>query len=140
MRLGIENEPEEWQVENLRDISENVFQKIRDYFGVPVAVSSGFRSPELNEAIGGSTKSQHCKGFALDLDADVFGRITNAEIFQFVKDNLEFDQMIWEFGTDEEPDWVHISYVCNENIYVSLCHISSIHLIFFGSVVYSEEL
>jgi len=73
-------------------------------------VSSGYRGKQLNKAIGGSKYSQHMVGEALDLDADVYGRITNADIFNFVKDNLVWDQMIWEFGDDEEPNWVHISY------------------------------
>ena len=72
-------------------------------------MSSGYRGKQLNKA-GGSKYSQHMVGEALDLDADVFGRITNADIFNFVKDNLIWDQMIWEFGDDEEPNWVHISY------------------------------
>ena len=67
---------------------------------------SGYRGKQLNKAIGGSKYSQHMVGEALDLDADVYGRITNADIFNFVKDNLVWDQMIWEFGDDEEPNWV----------------------------------
>ena len=83
---------------------------IRDHFGVPIGVSSGYRSKALNKAIGGSKYSQHMIGEALDIDADIYGKVTNAEIFNFVKNNLEWDQMIWEFGDDEEPNWVHISY------------------------------
>ena len=109
-RLGIDNRPEDWEIDNLRAIAENVFQPIRDHFGVPVGVSSGYRSKKLNKAIGGSKYSQHMIGEALDLDADIYGRITNADIFNYVKENLEWDQMIWEFGDDEEPNWVHVSY------------------------------
>jgi hypothetical protein len=109
-RLGIDNTPEAWEIHNLRAVAENVFQPIRDHFGVPIGVSSGYRSKELNKAIGGSKYSQHMIGEALDIDADIFGRVTNAEIFNFVKNNLEWDQMIWEFGDDKEPNWVHISY------------------------------
>lgn len=109
-RLGIDNTPEDWEIHNLRAVAENVFQPIRDHFGVPIGVSSGYRSKELNKAIGGSKYSQHMIGEALDIDADIFGRVTNAEIFNFVKNNLEWDQMIWEFGDDKEPNWVHISY------------------------------
>ena len=76
----------------------------------PIAVTSGYRSRELNDAIGGSSRSQHCYGEALDLDADVYGVITNKDIFHYIQDNLNFDQLIWEFGTDEEPAWVHVSY------------------------------
>ena len=74
-------------------------------------MSSGYRSPELNRAIGGSKRSQHMQGRALDLDADVFGGFSNAELFHYIKDNLEFDQMVWEFGDGDNPSWVHVSYV-----------------------------
>lgn len=109
-RLGLENQPGEKEVANLKAIAENVFQPIRDHFGVPIYVSSGYRSPKLNSAIGGSRTSQHCQGRALDLDADIFGRVTNAEIFHYIKDCLDFDQLIWEFGDDTNPAWVHVSY------------------------------
>jgi len=109
-RLGIDNTPEDWEIHNLRAVAENVFQPVRDHFGVPIAVSSGYRSKKLNKAIGGSKYSQHMIGEALDLDADVYGKVTNAEIFNYIKKNLEWDQMIWEFGDDEEPNWVHVSY------------------------------
>lgn len=109
-RLGIKNLPEEWEIDNLRAVAENIFQPIRDHFGVPIGVSSGYRSKELNKAIGGSKYSQHMIGEALDIDADIYGRVTNADIFNFVRENLDWDQMIWEFGDDDQPDWVHISY------------------------------
>ena len=110
-RHGIKNEPSEKQINNLKEIAEHVFQPLRDHFGVPIYVSSGYRSPRLNSIIGGSVTSQHCQGRALDLDADVFGRISNADIFKYIKDNLDFDQLIWELGTDHSPAWVHVSYV-----------------------------
>ena len=109
-RLGIENNPEQWEINNLRAVAENVFQPVRDHFGVPIGVSSGYRSKALNKAIGGSKYSQHMIGEALDIDADIYGKVTNAEIFNYIKNNLEFDQIIWEFGDDEEPNWVHVSY------------------------------
>lgn len=109
-RLGIPNTPEQWEINNLRAVAENVFQPVRDHFGVPIGVSSGYRSKALNKAIGGSKYSQHMIGEALDIDADIYGRVTNAEIFNYIKNNLEWDQMIWEFGDDEEPNWVHVSY------------------------------
>jgi hypothetical protein len=74
-------------------------------------VSSGYRSAELNKAIGGSVRSQHVEGRALDLDADVFGGCTNSEIFECIRENVEFDQLIWEFGDQNNPDWVHVSFV-----------------------------
>jgi len=110
-RLGINNTPDDWTTENLRAIAECVFQPLRDAFGCPIYVSSGYRSDELNRAIGGSPRSQHVQGRALDLDADVFGRCTNSQIFNWIRENLEFDQMVWEFGDSDNPDWVHVSYV-----------------------------
>ena len=110
-RLGIENEPEAWEKKNLSVIAEEVFQKVRDHFEVPIAVTSGYRCKELNEAIGGSKYSQHVQGRALDLDADVFGGVTNAEIFYYIKECLDFDQLIWEFGDEAEPDWINVSYI-----------------------------
>tara|TARA_R110002020_G_scaffold70277_2_gene182470 strand:+ start:1541 stop:2002 length:462 start_codon:yes stop_codon:yes gene_type:complete len=109
-RLGIDNTPSEWEVNNLTAIADHIFQPIRDHFGVPIGVSSGFRCKELNKAIGGSKYSQHMIGEALDIDADIYGKVTNADIFNYIKKNLEWDQMIWEFGNDEEPNWVHVSY------------------------------
>lgn len=111
-RLGIDNVPDdEWVIENLRQVADRIFQPCRDHFGSPLYVSSGYRSPELNRAIGGSKRSQHIQGRALDLDADVFGGFSNAELFHYIKENLEFDQMVWEFGDGDNPSWVHVSYV-----------------------------
>tara|TARA_B100000674_G_C37841992_1_gene915765 strand:+ start:499 stop:960 length:462 start_codon:yes stop_codon:yes gene_type:complete len=112
-RLGLENKPNEEQLANMKTIAEKVFQPLREWVGAPIKINSFFRSPELNKAIGGSTKSQHCKGQAIDID-DTFGHATNAEMYNWVKENIEFDQMIWEFGTDKNPNWVHISYVSPE--------------------------
>lgn len=116
-RKGIDNSPENKRhVENMALLAINVFQPIREAFCVPLFVSSGYRSKELNVAIGGSsTTSQHMKGQAMDLDADRFGRVTNAEIFHFIKDNLDFDQLIWEYGDCSNPDWVHVSYKSEDN-------------------------
>jgi len=114
-RLGINNTPDDWTIENLRAVAECIFQPLRDSFGVPIFVSSGYRSAELNKAIGGSKRSQHVQGRALDLDADVFGSCTNAQIFDYIRKNLEFDQLIWEFGTEDNPDWVHVSFVRDGN-------------------------
>ena len=112
-RLGIKNNPNAEQMENMITIAKEVFEPLRAYVGGPIKINSFFRSPELNKAIGGSTKSQHCHGQAIDLD-DTFGRCTNAEMYEFIKKHLDFDQMIWEFGDDENPDWVHVSYVSEE--------------------------
>ena len=108
-RLGIDNTPDSEQFSNMIYVAENVFQPIREHFNTLIYISSFFRSEALNKAIKGSINSTHKKGEAMDLDADVYGGVTNAEIFNYIKDNLEFDQLIWEFGTDEEPAWVHVS-------------------------------
>ena len=109
-RKGIDNSPNNDHLESLEDIAKDIFQPLRDDLGV-IYVSSGYRSDALNKAIGGSRKSQHSKGEALDLDNDnKNGAASNTEIFNYIKDNLDFDQLIWEFGTDEKPDWVHVSY------------------------------
>ena len=91
-------------------IAEMIFQPLRSYVGGPIKITSFFRSPELNQAIGGSKSSQHCKGQAMDLD-DVYGYKTNAEMFDYIRENLDFDQLIWEFGDDNNPNWIHVSYV-----------------------------
>jgi len=109
-RLGIKNIPSEEEINNLIDIAQNVFQPLRDHFNVPIAVSSGYRCKKLNKAVGGSKTSEHMEGRALDLDADTFGGVTNKEIFEYIKNNLEFNQLIWEFGDDDNPAWVHVSY------------------------------
>ncbi len=110
LRLGIDNTPTEEHKENMVKLAEEVFEPLRAYVGGPIKINSFYRSPELNKAIGGSSKSQHCHGQAMDID-DTFGRMTNAEMFEFIREHLDFDQMIWEFGDDDNPDWVHVSYV-----------------------------
>ena len=112
-RLGIKNEPLKSHYKNMCTIADEVFEPLRSWVGGPIKINSFYRSPELNKAIGGSSKSQHCKGQAIDLD-DTFGRATNAEMYEFIKKYLDFDQMIWEFGNEENPDWVHVSYVSPE--------------------------
>ena len=113
-RRGIDNTPNNDQLLKMVSVAEEVFEPLRSYVGGPIKINSFFRCPELNTAIGGSSKSQHCKGQAIDID-DTFGRMTNAEMYNFIKDNLEFDQIIWEFGDDDNPDWVHVSYVSSKD-------------------------
>ena len=115
IRRGISNEPTIEHMENLKQVAENIFQPLRDKFKVPIAITSGYRSADLNKAIGGSITSQHCKGQALDIDADVYGGLTNKEIFDYIKDSLDFDQLIWEFGNKNNPSWVHCSFISNGN-------------------------
>ena len=112
-RLDIDNEPNNEQMDNMCLIAQEVFEPLRMWVGGPIKINSFFRSPKLNKAIGGSGKSQHCHGQAIDLD-DTFGRATNAEMYDFIKEHLDFDQMIWEFGNEDNPDWVHVSYVSED--------------------------
>ena len=112
-RLGIDNSPSELDLVRMQTIAEKVFEPLREWVGGPIAINSFYRSPKLNSAIGGSKSSQHCIGCALDLD-DNYGYKTNAEMFDYIKNNLDYDQMIWEFGTDENPNWVHVSYVSED--------------------------
>jgi hypothetical protein len=108
-RRGISNMPTPEHIENFKKLAENVFQPIRDHFGKPIRISSGYRSKALNTAVGGSLSSQHCTGEAIDIDMDGTD-ITNAQIFHFIKDNLNFDQLIAEFPENSNPAWVHVSY------------------------------
>jgi len=110
VRKGIKNEPDAYQLQNMQTLAENVFEPIREHFGVPIAINSFFRSPKLNKAIGGAAGSQHTQGRAIDID-DTLGGVSNKQMFEWIKENLDFDQLIWEFGNDSNPDWVHVSYV-----------------------------
>tara|TARA_R110002073_G_scaffold157039_1_gene312312 strand:- start:1277 stop:1732 length:456 start_codon:yes stop_codon:yes gene_type:complete len=109
-RRGISNDPDDEQLVNMELIAEKVFEPLREYVGGPIKINSFFRSPDLNKAIGGSSKSQHCKGQAIDID-DTFGVVANSDMYNYIKNNLDFDQLIWEFGDDDNPNWVHVSYV-----------------------------
>lgn len=110
-RRGIDNTPTPQHLESMKMLAENIFQPMRDSFGVPIYVSSGYRSEELNKAIGGSRTSQHSKGEAMDIDMDGHSsEVDNQEVFYYILNNLDFDQLIWEFGSDTKPDWVHVSY------------------------------
>jgi hypothetical protein len=110
-RHGIDNTPTAEHLENFKLLAEKVFEPIRLHFGTPIHISSGYRSEALNKFIKGSASSQHCKGQAIDIDMDGSSNgVTNKMIFDFIKEKLDFDQLIWEFGTDSNPDWVHVSY------------------------------
>jgi hypothetical protein len=111
-RAGISNMPTDAHLENIKLLCEKVLEPIRIHFARPIILSSGYRSAALNRAVGGSSSSQHCSGEAADIDMDGTN-VTNAQIFNYIKDNLEFDQLIWEFGTDTNPNWVHVSYESN---------------------------
>ena len=110
-RRGISNMPTAAHIANFKLLAEKVFEPIRTHFGKPIHISSGYRSEALNKAIGGSLTSQHCSGEAIDIDMDGSSNgVTNKMVFDYIKDNLNFDQLIFEFGTDSAPDWVHVSY------------------------------
>jgi hypothetical protein len=110
-RKGISNMPTPEHLENFKKLAQNIFEPIRKHFGVPIHISSGYRSKALNTAIGGSLTSQHCSGEAIDIDMDGSANgVTNKMVFDFIKANLNFDQLIWEFGTKDAPDWVHVSF------------------------------
>jgi hypothetical protein len=112
-RKGIDNTPSETQVEAMKLLAEKIFEPLREWVGGPIKVNSFFRSEALNESIGGASSSQHCKGQAIDID-DVYGKKTNADMYHWIQTNLDYDQMIWEFGTDMQPNWIHVSYVSEE--------------------------
>ncbi len=111
LRKGIDNKPADPSViTNLQVLCEKVLQPVRDHFGKPVVINSGYRSPKLNKAIGGSNKSQHTKGEAADIEIP---GLSNKELAEYIEDNLPFDQLILEFynGVDPNSGWVHVSYV-----------------------------
>ena len=110
LRLGIDNVPGNNELQNMKLIAEKVFEPLRDFVDGPIRINSFFRNIALNKAIGGSRKSQHCKGQAIDID-DTFGVMPNSAMFNWIQDSGNFDQLIWEFGDQDNPDWVHVSYV-----------------------------
>ena len=114
IQLGIDNTPPPEVIENIKLWASQIFQPIRDHFGVPIGLNSMYRCPALNAAVGGASSSQHTKGEAGDLDADRYGHITNRDIFEFVRDNLYYDQMII-YNSKDEPDFVHVSYSKHQN-------------------------
>jgi len=115
-RHGIDNTPTAEHLENFKLLADKVFEPIREHFITPIFISSGYRSKALNSFIKGSASSQHCTGQAIDIDMDGSnGEVTNRMVFDFIKNKLDFDQLIWEFGTDFNPDWVHVSYVKGKN-------------------------
>jgi len=110
----IKNVPTETHLKNMKVTADKVFQPLRKWCEHPIRINSFYRSPELCEKIGSTTKSQHTKGQAIDMTTK--GEKSNRELFEWLKENSDFDQMIWEFGgdpaqEDSSPQWIHISYV-----------------------------
>ena len=112
-KLEIDNTPNEDQLNNMQNLAEDLFEPLRERVGKPILVNSFFRCEELNKAISGSaTTSQHIQGCAIDLDAT---GIENCELFYIIKNEFEFDKLIWELGDDNNPAWIHVSYVKGKN-------------------------
>lgn len=113
---GIANVPDKDSLQRMKLVASKIFEPTRKGLGDrPIFVSSFYRSPEVNRKAGGSPTSDHPKGKAIDMDGDVFQIPSNKDIFKFIYENVTFDQLIWEFGTDENPAWVHVSYDPNHN-------------------------
>ena len=111
IRLSIDNKPNDYQLQNMELIAEKVFEPLRKAVGGPIKINSFFRSEDLNKAIGGSTRSQHCQGRAIDLD-DNYGYMSNNDMYNYIKNNLDFDQLIFEFPDNKgNASWIHVSYV-----------------------------
>ena len=108
-KKDIENTPSEMAIQNMKKLAKNVFEPLREWASEPIKVNSFYRSPDLCDAIRSSRNSQHTKGQAIDIDAT--GDKTNADLFHYIKDFLPFDQLIWEHGDSDNPDWIHVSYV-----------------------------
>lgn len=110
-REGISNDPTEEHIENLKKLCDNVLQPLRDAIGMPIRLTSGYRSKALNEKVGGSTTSDHSHGRAADLELWVDGEEKNAKLYNAIKSlDLPTKQVIWEYGDENEPNWVHVSY------------------------------
>lgn len=107
-RLGINNVPTPAALLNMKDTTKFIFEPLRAHFDKPIQIISFYRSPKLNKAVGGASNSQHMTGEAMDIRG--MHGVTNAQLFEHIKNNLPFDQLIWEFGDDNEPSWVHVSY------------------------------
>lgn len=111
LRLGIDNTPNEYQLQNMELIAKNVFEPLRKAVGGAIKINSFFRCEDLNKAIGGSSKSQHCQGRAIDID-DNYGHMSNNNMYKYIKENLDFDQLIFEFPDENgNASWIHVSYV-----------------------------
>jgi hypothetical protein len=112
VRKGIDNTPSQEVVNNLKNLCENVMQPLRDWYGKPINITSGYRSPKLNKAIGGSTTSDHCLGCAIDF---TLPKEDYQKVFEYIKANLPYSQIIWEFGNEQAPQWIHVSYRSSGN-------------------------
>ena len=111
LRLGIDNTPNDYQLQNMELIANKVFEPLRKAVGGAIKINSFFRCEDLNKAIGGSSRSQHCQGRAIDID-DNYGHMSNNDMYKYIKENLDFDQLIFEFPDENgNASWIHVSYV-----------------------------
>jgi zinc D-Ala-D-Ala carboxypeptidase len=124
-RKQIANVPNVSQLNNMQDLAINVFEPVREHFNKPIKINSFFRSSALNISVGGASGSQHCANSGSAIDIDGTNGITNKEIFDYIRNNIEFDQLIWEFGDSNEPSWVHVSYNKRNNRKIVLKAIKS---------------
>jgi len=117
-KYGIDNTPTPEHTENLKLVLNNIFEKVRAGLGNnPIYISCGYRGAAVNAKTKEASKtSYHCFGKALDLDADVFGKVTNKQIFDYVRANCEYAELIWEYGTTSQPDWVHVAFDKGKNV------------------------
>ena len=109
IKFNIDNTPTTDTIKRMKYVAEEVFEPLREHFLVPIGLSSFYRSKKLNNKLGGSATSEHVYGSAMDIDADICGMLSNRQIFNYIKNNLQFNQLIWEFGTNTEPAWIHVS-------------------------------
>jgi hypothetical protein len=114
LRHGLENTPGEAEIAAMQLLAEKVLQPVRDYYGMGVKVNSAYRHPDVNSKVGGSRNSDHTRGQAADIEIP---GVANADLAAWIRDNLEFRQLILEFYTPGVPDsgWVHVSYVAEDN-------------------------
>lgn len=116
IRHGIENKPDAHQLFAIRLLAEHIYDPLCLHFNMTIPYNSWFRNSVLNSIIGGARNSQHAKGEAVDLDMDGSGSpITNSVLFHWIYNNLDFDQLIWEYGNDQNPGWVHVSFSAIKN-------------------------
>ena len=111
-RLGIDNRVPQFAIARLRTLCEKVLQPVRDHFGVPIIITSGYRCPDLNDAVKGATSSQHMKGEAADfkIKVDNTKGVKLYDLYLWMVDNLSFDQLIWEVRDGGRRKWIHVSY------------------------------
>ena len=114
LRKGIDNTPNDAQIKAMQTLSLLVYDPLVEKFG-KIPFQSFFRCEKLNKAIGGASSSQHVKGEAIDLDADGMTDLTNNQLFDYIRENLQFDQMIKEFGGEDSPAWIHVSFSATHN-------------------------